>query len=52
MDAKCAVRDVRDAEVLASRQKILDTDRQQRPEWYLEGPASDIEVASTVRSGV
>ena len=45
MHAKRPVRDVRDAEVLAARQQVLDADRDHRAERDLERPAAEVEVA-------
>ena len=45
MHAEGAVGDVRDAEVLAARQQVLDAHRDHRAERDLERPAAEVEVA-------
>src|SRR6185437_1605754 len=46
MNAERAVRDVRNAQVLAAGQQILDPDGQHGPEGDLKRPTADVEVAA------
>src|SRR4051812_26898384 len=52
MNAKCSVRDVRDAEILSSGQEVLDPHGNECPERNLERPAPEIEIAGAADTGM
>jgi hypothetical protein len=52
MQPVATVGDVRKSEVLASRQKVLDANRDQGAEWDLERLAAHIHVATSCGAGM